>query len=95
MSATRFEARPTSERLALVESHLEEQDDKLDKVVSSVEGLRSDFTELRIELAKRRTDPPPKSDGLVLPRWLVVAVLALLPGLGAGCVELVKLLLGK
>lgn len=94
MTAERFQAQDTRTRLAVVESHLEEQDDKLSELVGEVRGIRSDFTELRVELAKRRTGPP-RADGVLLPKWLLVAMLPLLTGLGAGVLELLKLVLGK
>ena len=95
MTAARFTDRPTSERLALVESHLGEQDDRLCELVAEVKGIRSDFTELRIELAQKRSTPPRSDSELHLPKWLVLALLALLPGLGAGLLKLGLLLAGK
>ena len=95
MSAGRFPQHDTQTRLALVEHHLQEQDDKLLHVVEQVDHIRSDFSELRVELARHRVPSSRPEGGLVIPKWLLIAILGLLPGLGAGCVELVKLALGK
>lgn len=92
---------PVTERLFVVERHLAEQDKKLDHVVDAVEEFREGFhafqlkTELalqRVEVMVRARKPPP---GVFLPKWLVVSMAALLPPLGAGILQVVKLLIAN
>ena len=86
----RFETHDTRTRLALVESHLEEQDGKLDDVVDEVRGLRSDFNELRIDLAKRLRSEPPKADGIVISGRTIGLLVPLAASVGAGLLKLIE-----
>lgn len=94
--------RPVNERLFLVETHLDMQDEKLDKVVAAIDGMRVDFDAHRREVeyglqrasnAVAASSTPP--DGVFIPKWLLLAVGTVLPGLGAGIFEVIKLIAGR
>lgn len=93
--------RPVTERLFGVERHLAEQDKKLDHVVDAVEEFKSGFIEFRLktELALQRVETMVRARkvpaGVFLPKWLVVSLVALLPPLGAGTLQVIKLLVAK
>jgi hypothetical protein len=95
--------------LALVERDLHAHKEDVAERVQSIQGmcrdtldevkkLREEFTTMVVELAIKRAGirplPPEKPDGLVIPKWLLVSLLGLLPGLGVGLMELIKLIIG-
>ena len=90
MTTARFQPFDTQTRLALVENHLEQQDTKLDKVSEKIDALHSDFSELRVELARKRSTPP---EGIAISGRTLKLLAPLAMAFGAGLVTLVKLLI--
>lgn len=90
--ANRFGVHDTQTRLALVESHLEEQDGKLDDLVHEVRAFRSDFTELRIELAEqnRKHSTPPDGIKIGVSGKSLALLVPLAAGFGAGVLKLIE-----
>lgn len=94
-------------RLALLEhdvsAHKETVADRMESIeelcresLDEVRKLREEFTTMVVELAIKRsgiTPLPERPEGLVIPKWLLVSLLGLLPGLGVGLMELIKLII--
>jgi hypothetical protein len=86
----KFQSYDTQTRLALVEQHLEEQDAKLDKVADKIDSLHSDFSELRLELARKRSSPP---EGIAISSRTLKFLAPLAMAFGAGLTTVIKLLI--
>ena len=87
--------RDVAHHRAAVGECIERIEEVCEESLDEVKKLRAEFTDMVVELAVKRQNAVPldQREGLFIPKWLVISFFGAAPVVGAGLVELVKLII--